>query len=103
TTNASYIPTAEPVMDAQLIDKVADKLDFIGIDYYYGVSPTNPSAVYALLDEHWKATLEPEGIYYALRYYAQKFPGMPLYIVENGMPTDNGEPRADGQTRASAL
>ncbi|MDN5757685.1 MAG: family 1 glycosylhydrolase [Tomitella sp.] len=103
TTNASYIPTVEPVMDAQLIDKVADRLDFIGVDYYYGVSPANPTAIYALLDEHWKAQLEPEGIYYALRYYARKFPGKPLYIVENGMPTDNGAPRADGQTRSQAL
>lgn len=103
TTNASYIPGAEPAFDRAVLDRVADKLDFVGVDYYYGVSTTDPTAIFALLDQHWKAGLQPEGLYYALRYYADTFPDKPLYVVENGMPTDNGAPRADGVTRSDAL
>ncbi|OXR42629.1 hypothetical protein B7C42_05407 [Nocardia cerradoensis] len=53
---------------------------------------SNPANV----DAPWELSLTPEGIYYALRYFARKFPGAPLFIVESGMPTDNGRPRADG-------
>ncbi|MFI5776220.1 family 1 glycosylhydrolase [Nocardia sp. NPDC051570] len=47
--------------------------------------------------------LQPEGIYYALQYYSRRFPGKPLYVVENGMPTRDGAARADGYTRADHL
>ncbi|SEP47229.1 family 1 glycosylhydrolase [Amycolatopsis saalfeldensis] len=47
--------------------------------------------------------MQPEGIYDALRYYAGRYPNLPLYVVENGMPTDDGKPRADGYTREAAL
>src|SRR5699024_2454045 len=57
----------------------------------------------ALFNEHWTVELEPEGIYYALRHYADRFPELPLYIVENGMPTGDAAPRPDGQTRSEAL
>lgn len=60
---------------------------------------SNPANV----DAPWELPLTPEGIYYALRYFARKFPGAPLFIVESGMPTDNGRPRADGWDRADEL
>src|SRR5690625_4148267 len=103
TTNVAYIPAVEEVIDEQMLYRVADKIDYLGIDYYYGVSPENLTAVGALFDEHWTVELEPEGIYYALRHYADRFPELPLYIVENGMPTGDAAPRPDGQTRSEAL
>jgi len=104
TSNVAYLPVAEPALDATLENRIAAKLDFVGIDYYYGATASNPANFLpALQNQAWKAELTPEGIYYALRYYAQKFPGRPLYIVENGMPTDNGRPRADGWTRSNVL
>ena len=103
TSNVSYIPTAEPLLDTLFVDQVAKQLDFLGIDYYYPVSVGDATAINAFTGTQWKATLAPEGIYYALRHYAKQFPHLPLYIVENGMPTDNGLPRADGYDRADQL
>ncbi|WP_415916006.1 family 1 glycosylhydrolase [Speluncibacter jeojiensis] len=104
TSNVAYITGAEAAADRLFEDRIASRLDFVGIDYYYGASLTDPlSAVAALTGQPWKATLQPEGIYYALGFYARKFPGKPLYVVENGMPTDNGAPRPDGYTRADNL
>ena len=105
TSNVAYtVGTAEPVVNDPMLDAIAAKLDYIGIDYYYGYSPqsvltTSPGDFKKL----WNQPLQPEGIYYALEYYARRFPGKPLYIVENGMPTYNGQPRADRYTRADDL
>jgi beta-glucosidase len=103
TSNVSYIPTGETALDVLFLDQVATKLDFIGIDYYYPVSATDYNALYAFIGQSWKASLAPDGIYYALRHYAQQFPHKPLYIVENGMPTQNGAPRFDSYDRADLL
>ncbi|GAB2734561.1 glycoside hydrolase family 1 protein [Amycolatopsis magusensis] len=89
--------------DASFVDKVRDKLDFAGIDYYYGASLDNLSAIHGAFDEFWKIDPQPDGLYHALKTYHRKFPELPLYVVENGMPTDNGKPRADGYSRADHL
>jgi beta-glucosidase len=103
SSNAAYIPAVQPVMDAMFMDRVRDKLDFTGLDFYYGASLDNPTAVHAASGEFWKVKPQPDGLYYALRYYARKYPELPLYVVENGMPTDNGNPRPDGYTRSDHL
>ncbi|MEU2123607.1 glycoside hydrolase family 1 protein [Nocardia niwae] len=102
TSNVAYIPAAEDVVNKPLVDRIDTKLDYIGIDYYYGLSPDSLTTT-GNLAELWKNPLQPEGIYYALQHYARRFPGKPLYIVENGMPTENGLPRADGYGRADSL
>jgi len=105
TSNVPYTTgTTEPLLNGPVLDAIAGKLDYVGIDYYYGFTPqqiltANPADLKSL----WNNPLQPEGIYYALEYYARRFPGKPLYIVENGMPTQNGQPRADGYTRANDL
>ncbi|MFI9402775.1 family 1 glycosylhydrolase [Nocardia sp. NPDC052316] len=103
TSNVAYIPTGEDVINKPLIDKIGARLDYIGIDYYYGLSPESLLAGPPDFEKLWTQPLQPEGIYYALQHYARQFPGKPLYIVENGMPTENGAPRADGYTRADNL
>ncbi|AHH18520.1 putative glycosyl hydrolase [Nocardia nova SH22a] len=104
TSNVAFAATAQAATDVLFEDRVAAKLDYIGIDYYYGTSLAHPEGSNpANVDAPWELSLTPEGIYYALRYFARKFPGRPLFIVENGMPTDNGRPRADGWDRADAL
>ncbi|GAB4583676.1 family 1 glycosylhydrolase [Nocardia sp. IFM 10818] len=100
TSNVAYVPAAEDAVNGPLMSAIAGRLDYIGIDYYYGMSPDDPRAIGP---ELWKNTLQPEGIYFALRHYSRVFPGKPLYIVENGMPTENGLPRPDGYTRADDL
>jgi beta-glucosidase len=101
TSNVAYIPGAEDVVNKPLVDKIGAKLDYIGIDYYYGLSPDTLTTM--SFTELWNNPLQPEGIYYALQHYSRQFPGKPLYIVENGMPTENGLPRADGYGRADSL
>lgn len=103
SSNAAYIPAVQPLLDAMFLDRVRDKLDFAGLDFYYGASLDNATAVHAATGEFWKVRPQPDGLYYALRYYARKFGDLPLYVVENGMPTDNGKPRPDGYTRSDHL
>ncbi|RJO73415.1 glycoside hydrolase family 1 protein [Nocardia panacis] len=101
TSNVAYIPGgADDLISGSVLDRIANKLDYIGIDYYYGLSP---DALGFDPADSWRNPLQPEGIYYALDHYSRKFPGRPLYIVENGMPTENGRPRPDGYRRGDNL
>lgn len=100
SSNSAYIPTVQPALDAVFLDRVRDKLDFVGFDYYYSVSPTELGAANILADRSWEAPVAADGLYYAFRDYSQRFPGKPLYVVETGMPTENGKPRPDGYGRA---
>ncbi|WP_327145947.1 family 1 glycosylhydrolase [Nocardia sp. NBC_01327] len=102
SSNIAYFPVAESQVDTTFLNRVADKLDFIGVDYYYSMSPTDLG--YAnTFSEPWKATPAPDGLYYALRHYGEAYPGRPLYVVENGMPTENAAARPDGYGRADHL
>ncbi|UGT43610.1 family 1 glycosylhydrolase [Nocardia yamanashiensis] len=104
TSNVAYIPGADDAVNGPMLQRIAGRLDYLGIDYYYGMSPGS-AADYAGFARSalWELPLQPEGIYYTLRHFSKLFPGKPLYIVENGMPTENGTPRADGYTRADNL
>ncbi|GAA1560036.1 family 1 glycosylhydrolase [Actinomadura kijaniata] len=103
SSNVAYGAALNPVLDAALFNDVTDKIDFIGLDYYHGAGLQNALAGNALAGEVWKAAPEPEGLYHALRSYQRRLPHLPVYIVENGMPTDDGRPRPDGYTRADHL
>ncbi|MGI5218653.1 family 1 glycosylhydrolase [Nocardia sp. CA-290969] len=103
SSNVAYIPAAEAAINGGFVDRIGARLDYIGIDYYYGFSPHSVLTQFPDPGKLWTLSLQPEGIYYALDHYARRFPGKPLYIVENGMPTENGRPRADGYARADLL
>lgn len=101
TSNLAFIPLSPWLFDAAFIDRIRGRLDFVGIDYYMGLSLDNLTAARAITGE--LADAQPDGIYYALRYYANKFPGKPLYIVENGMATHDNAERPDGLSRAEFI
>ncbi|WP_433142525.1 glycoside hydrolase family 1 protein [Actinomadura nitritigenes] len=103
STNVAYGTALNGIFDAALFNDVTDKLDFVGIDYYYGANAQNLTAGYALTGEFWKIDPEPEGLYYVLKSYQRRLPKLPVYVVENGMSTDNGKPRPDGYTRSEHL
>jgi len=103
SSNVAYIPGVEPVLDGIFLDRMAKKIDFVGIDYYYSASPTQARTLYAFIDEFWKADASADGIYYALQYYAKKFPKLPLFIIENSIPTEDHKPRSDGYLREDHL
>ena len=103
SSNVAYIPLAEPLIDALFLAKIGKKLDFVGIDYYYSASPTQARTLYSFIDEFWKADSSADGIYYALQYYAKKYPKLPLFIIENSIPTEDHKPRSDGYLREDHL
>ena len=103
SSNVAYGSIFNSAFDAALFNAVTDKLDFIGIDYYYGANLQNATAVHAATGEPWKIDPEPEGLYYVLKNYQRRLPHLPVYVVENGMSTDNGKPRKDGYTRTAHL
>lgn len=103
SSNIAYLPTVEPLVDTMFADRIADKLDFVGVDYYYSVSPTDLSAANAAVDRMWDASMSADGIYYALRDLHERYPRKPLYVVEAGMVTEDGKPRRDGYRRADHL
>ena len=101
SSNVAYIPGVQPVLDLLFVNQM--KLDFIGLDYYYGAALDNATAINAFTGKFWEVKPAPEGIYHALTSYHRRFPKLPIWIVENGMATDNGKPRADGYTRSQHL
>ncbi|MEH6621206.1 MAG: family 1 glycosylhydrolase [Dietzia maris] len=102
TMNEAYLPMATEFTDTLIGDRVADVVDYVGIDYYYGVALNNLTAINAAWDDFAAVRPQPEGIYEAVTHYAHAYPGKPIYIVENGIPTLNGG-RADGIERGDFL
>lgn len=102
TANEAYLPAFAPTTDGLLLDHIREELDFVGIDYYYGIAIDNLTTINAAWDDFAGVRPQPEGIYEAIVHYARNYPGMPLYIVENGMPTHNGH-RADSVDRGDFL
>lgn len=103
TATIAYLPPPlQEANDAAFIDQVGDTLDLVGIDYYYGASLDNLS-VLAGLGEPWTIRPMPDGLYDALRHYHRKFPDLPLYVTENGLPLDEGEARPDGYRRSDSI
>src|SRR5699024_7172734 len=47
TMNEAYLPLATGFVDTLVGDRVADTVDFVGIDYYYGVALNNVTAAHA--------------------------------------------------------
>ncbi len=90
------------VVRDSFVDRVKDTLDYVGFDYYTGTAKDNPAAAPGMA-AGWHIKLQAEDIYYVARHYAQRYPGLPIYVVENGMVTDNAKPRTDGVTRSQYL
>ena len=76
--------------------------DFVGFDYYWGVSTLRLDRVQRLLaaagGRFDRAPVWPGALYDMLKYHARLFPHLPLLIVENGCVE-----AADGVTRGDYL
>ncbi|GAA3188943.1 hypothetical protein GCM10020255_086910 [Rhodococcus baikonurensis] len=99
SSNFSFIPGVSEAIDSVFTDRVRDKLDFLGIDYYYGVALNNPTAAYAALDEFYNVTPQPEGLYDALMRYSGKYPELPSTSSRTACPLTT-ERRAPTDTHA---
>ncbi|GAA2067531.1 family 1 glycosylhydrolase [Williamsia deligens] len=105
TSNIAYlpIPGVEPFLEDVFPARTRTTLDVIGVDQYYSVSAGDVSASAAATGEFWRASQAPEAMYLVLRRLSQRFPGIPLYVVENGLATDPSGRRPDGYRRSDHL
>ncbi|WP_280262424.1 family 1 glycosylhydrolase [Nocardia wallacei] len=91
TSNVGFVSGKEAEVNHGFVDRVRDKLDFLGVDYYFGPDEqTAATGTSAGAPQMWELPQQTEGIYYALRHYHEYLDGKPIYVVESGMPTDNG-------------
>lgn len=102
TSNLAYTPPPLPDGDDAFMDQVRDKLDYLGIDYYWALSLDNLTGLASVAGQ-FTIRPSPDGIYDALVTYSRRFPGLPLFVVENGMATDDGAPRPYDYTRADYI
>ena len=51
----------------------------------------------------WLNPQPADGIGPVAEYYTNRYPSLPVFIIETRMPTDNGAPRPDGLTRSQQL
>jgi beta-glucosidase/6-phospho-beta-glucosidase/beta-galactosidase len=76
--------------------------DYVGLDYYWGISSLRLNRVQALIDAalgHFdRAPVYPGALHGLMRYLAELFPGLPLLVAENGSVAV-----ADDVVRASYL
>ena len=75
------------------------KFDYVAFDYYYRFRNVNQVIN---LKKPWLMELYPKGLYDAIMYYHKKY-GKPIVIAENGIATEDLEPRKDGWTREAAI
>lgn len=99
-------------IDAIYSSSLADKLDFLAVDYYdpfFRHQPKLPSLQdmrqkrFLPVAELWEQILNPQGLYHFLKAEAINADGLPLIVVESGMcyQVRQGRvaPRLDGATR----
>ena len=76
--------------------------DFVGFDYYWGISTLQLHRLQQLMDaaagKFDQAPVWPGALYGMLRYHAQLFPQKEILIIENGCVD-----QADGLTRAAYI
>lgn len=94
---------ARAAADLAFLSQVADGyLDFLGLDFYY--PDIGVEGMAHLFDgKPWEIPQAPHVIGAVCEDYATRYPGLPVFIIEFGMPTDNGRPRADKMTRQQHL
>ena len=85
------------------LNAVKEYLDYAALDYYYPAYDQAATLLQLSAGTSWNIPLDPFGMYTALRSMHRWLPGKPVLITENGMPTDNARPRADGVTRSENL
>lgn len=101
----SNLPTASSLALDELFTNrfvKAGKIDMVAIDVYYRQDSTSLQFL-ASGGEPWTVPQIPYAMYEQLRTYHERYPSLPLFVSESGMPTDNGLPRPDGLSRGDHL
>jgi hypothetical protein len=87
-TNWWYMGMADELDDYLCPPGCEHKMDFIGLDYYWGISSLHLERLQRLIDAAYRqfdqAPVYPDGLYNILKDLQHKFPSYPLIIFENG-------------------
>jgi hypothetical protein len=71
------------------------QLDYVAFDYYFGTQFLGK--VGSLLDvlerRYDRAPIWAAGLYDAVTYFAGMFPGLPMFVIENGVAATRDDPR----------
>ena len=101
-TNWWYLGMAGSLDEYLCPPECAGKLDFVGLDYYWGISTLRLERIQRLMDAAYRrfdrAPVWPEALYGLLKDLNKLFPEKPLIIFENGSVE-----LADGIDRATYL
>ena len=93
-TNEAFLPLVTPIADQFLFVPVKNHLDFVGIDYYYGL-PRQPECRLRQLQLP-KIRPQPDGsIYHAIKYFSEAFPASRCTSLRTAYRPTNGK-REDG-------
>jgi len=89
TTNWWHLGMAGKLPEFLCPLECVGKQDFVGFDYYWGVSSLQVLRVQRLFNaiaasQYSQATVWPEALYGMLKYHAELLPGKEILIVENG-------------------
>ncbi|MFB8004121.1 family 1 glycosylhydrolase [Nocardia sp. NPDC056000] len=100
---AYFSDVVEGLTNTAVTEQIEDRIDYIGIETVY--TPTLDLLTKNPLNwgnpDSW--SVQPETIYYALTYYARRYPDKPLYVVDSGLYSFDGAARPDGYGRADHL
>jgi beta-glucosidase/6-phospho-beta-glucosidase/beta-galactosidase/ABC-type amino acid transport substrate-binding protein len=101
-TNWWYMGMAGELDEFLCPSSCAGKLDFIGLDYYWGISSLRPERVLRLMDAAYRrfdrAPVWPGALNGILKDLQRMFPDKPLIIFENGSVEE-----ADGMDRVAYI
>lgn len=87
-TNWWYMGMANKLDEYLCPEGCAGKLDFVGLDYYWGIPALHPERIQRLMDAAYRrfdqAPVWPGALYDILKDLQGMFPDKPLIIFENG-------------------
>jgi ABC-type amino acid transport substrate-binding protein len=88
TSNWWHLGMAGKLPEFLCPPECAGQQDYVGFDYYWGISSLQINRIQRLLDaavgRFDQAPVWPGALYGMLKYHAALFPGQPILIVENG-------------------
>jgi beta-glucosidase/6-phospho-beta-glucosidase/beta-galactosidase/ABC-type amino acid transport substrate-binding protein len=101
-TNWWYLGMAGRLAPFLCPQECVEALDFVGIDYYWGINAFGINRITHLMaaaeGRYANAPVWPNALYDTLRRHSQMFPNLPIIVVENGCVT-----AADGIDRGEYL
>ena len=102
TSNWCYLGMAGKLPEFLCPSESVGQLDFVGLDYYWGISNLRITSIQKLMNaavgRFGGAPVWPEIFYYMLKFHSRLFPDKEILVIENGCVDE-----ADGIDRSTYL